>query len=40
MTVFSEPLSTRDRARRLGELFYGKRKVKGFFDIWFGSSED
>ncbi|ULJ74204.1 hypothetical protein [Rhizobium gallicum] len=40
MTVFSEPFANRDRARRLGELFYGKRKVKGFFEIWFGSGDD
>ncbi|MGR9372368.1 P-loop NTPase fold protein [Rhizobium leguminosarum] len=40
MTVFSEPFAKRERARQLGELFYGKRKSKGFFDIWFGSSED
>lgn len=39
MNAFSEPFSNRDRARRLGELFYGKRKVRGMFDIWFGSGE-
>jgi len=40
MTVFSEPPSKRERARQLGELFYGKRKVKSFFEIWFGSADD
>ncbi|MGV1776232.1 P-loop NTPase fold protein [Agrobacterium fabrum] len=35
MTAFSEPFDRRNRARQLGELFYGKRKVKGFLDIWF-----
>lgn len=39
MTAFSEPVDRRDRARQLGELFYGKRKVKSFLDVWFRNNK-
>ncbi|MDS7595472.1 KAP family NTPase [Agrobacterium tumefaciens] len=39
MTVFSESLANRERARQLGELFYGKRKAKSFWEVWFGAGD-